>query len=132
MNIKNIFSLIFTISFFTVFSFSQDTKLIDSLRAGLNNFNLKKPELKNNYSVLNDSTAANILFQLSKAYYNNNLDTSMYYAQQTLSFSEHIGYKKGIAKAYNIMGSIHNGKGNYLQAMELYKDNLKIKRGNRG
>ncbi len=92
----------------------QGKQLIDSLQ------NLLK-------TARQDTNKANILIQLSVAYWDNDPDTAMDYARQTLALSEQIGYKKGIGRAYSSMGIIIKSKGDYAQAIEMIKKSLKIR-----
>src|SRR5687768_12978290 len=82
--------------------FSQDIQKIEELLENLKRHNTNKIELKKKDSQ-QDTIAANILFQLSREYQDNNLDTAMYYAKQSLQLSELLEYKKGIGNALNSM-----------------------------
>ncbi len=105
----------------------QDQHLIDSLQLQLKNHNALKLELGKNAPVLYDSTAANILADLSQAFWFVDYLKAMDYAQQCLKLSEQIGYKKGIAKAYNGMGVINIYQGNNLPALNFLTKALKIR-----
>src|ERR1035438_2032019 len=56
-------------------------------------------ELGSKVPAMYDTTAANLLYDLSTAYWGNNPDKAMEYANQCLALSEQIGYKKGIGNA---------------------------------
>jgi adenylate cyclase len=118
--------LLLTITLLALSSFAQDQHLIDSLEAQLKSLRAIKLELGKLAPKPNDTTEANILSKLSKAYGNSNPDKAMDYANQCLSLSELIGFKKGMGIAYNSMGTIERNKGNYLPALELHKKALKI------
>src|SRR5947207_15955547 len=90
---KIIISLII-LSLLRHLSFSQNQHRADSLTN----------ELK---SHKQDTTTANILYALSKAHWGNNPDKAMEYGKQSLTLSEKINDKKGIAKAYYRMTIIH-------------------------
>jgi len=122
---KNIFSLVSILLALQNFSFSQNQISIDTLKTQLKYFNAKKAELDVKTPSLYDTTAANILSELSSAYWNSNPDTAMYYANQCLALSEQIGYKKGIGRAYHSMGVIHFNKSDYVSALDFYKESLK-------
>ncbi len=109
------------------YSFSQDQYLIDSLETQLKNHNTKKTESKIKSPSLYDTTAANILNDLSSAYWNSNPDTAQYYANHCLTLSEQIGFKKGIGNAFNSLGTVNTNKGDYLLALEFHKKALKIR-----
>ena len=96
------------------FSFSQDQHLVDSLQNIL-------------LTAKQDSNRSKALNRLSSAYQGNNPDKAMEYAKQNLELSEQIGFKKGIANAYNIMGSINMDRGDYLTALDFFKKSLKIR-----
>jgi len=108
-------------------SFAQDQHLIDSLETQLKNHKAHKLELQIKSPSLYDTTAANILNKLSIAYTDNNPDKEMDYANQCLALSEQIGYKKGMGNAYNSMGVVNDGKGDYLSALEFYKKSFRIR-----
>jgi len=107
---------------------SQDLRQVDSLQNELVHVQLAKQELGGNTPVLYDTLTVNLLFQLSKLYLHNVPDTAMLYAKQSLAQAETIGYKKGMARSLNLMGAVQHGKGNYLEALGLYKQNLSLRR----
>ena len=123
---KRILTLL-TIILLTINVTAQNQHKVDSLSDALKKHDAAKKELGSKVPAMYDTTAANILIQLSQAYWGNNPDTAMYYANQCLALSEQIGYKKGIGNAYNSMGNINKNKGDYLPAMELHKKALKIR-----
>ncbi len=112
---------------FQQLSFSQDQQKIDSLQAELKKLQAKKKELGISISAMNDTLTANILYELSKAYWYYDSTKAMDYANQTLALSEQIGFKKGIGNAINSMGFINFASYHYLTAHELYKKSLKIR-----
>ena len=118
---KKIFSLVSILFFLQNYSFAQDQHYIDSLETQLKNFKAKKTELKTETPSLYDSTAANILYDLSKAYWGHNHEKSIEYANQSLTLSEQIGYNKGIGMAYSSIGYNEGRIGNYLSALEFHK-----------
>ncbi|MBL7766824.1 MAG: tetratricopeptide repeat protein [Chitinophagaceae bacterium] len=111
-----LFSLLSTIFLFIgcQFSFAQDQHLIDSLQNSLN----KTGE---------DSSKADILYALSRAYSTNNPAQSMTFANQCLSLSEKIGYTRGIGNANNANGYGNMQTGNYNKAIEQLKIALNIR-----
>ncbi len=125
-NIKKIIPLVLIFIFIKNLSFSQDQQLIDSLESQLRNHYSKKLELNIKSPSLYDTTAANILFDLTSAYRHSNPDKSQEYAEQCLAVSEQIGFKKGIARAYNTKGINEGIKGNYLNALEFYEKASKV------
>jgi len=93
---------------------SQDKFLVDSLTKSVK-------------TAENDTIRANILYSLSKAYWGSNPEAALKYANQTLSLSEKIGYKKGIGNAWNSLGAIHLFKGDYMPAREMFQKSLDIR-----
>ena len=112
--------------FFLNHSFAQDQQLVDSLLLQLKNHHSQKLSAGSELPALYDTTAANILKELSVAYWFSDYDKATDYAKQCLEISEQIGFKKGKAKAYNVMGAIHIYKGDCLPAIEFLTKSLKI------
>ena len=113
-------------SLFTIHCPAQNQHQVDSLLDALKKQEAAKKELGSKAPAMYDTTAANILIDLSKAFLGNNPDTAMYFANQALALSGRIGYKKGISNAYNSMGIINDDKGDYLIALEFNKKAMKI------
>ena len=66
-----------------------------------------------------------ILYELSQSYLTGDLNKSMEYAEECLSFSKKIEFKIGEAKALKSMGMIYHLKGNYSLSTEfLLKANI--------
>ncbi|MBK6838985.1 MAG: tetratricopeptide repeat protein [Bacteroidetes bacterium] len=86
----------------------------------------KKQESKIKSPSLYDTTAANILNELSSAYWYSNPDKAQDYVEQCLTVSEQIGFKKGIGRAYYGMGIILNVNGDNLASLVYYEKALKI------
>ncbi len=124
--ILTIVLLIIHCSLFTIHCLGQDQKIIDSLENDLKKFEAHKRELGGNFTALMDSAKANTLDELSYNYWGNNPEKAMDYAQQCLSVSEQIGFKKGIVNSYISMGVINKNKGNYPQALEFYHQAIKV------
>ena len=122
---KNILSLVSILFALQHYSFSQNQYNIDSLETELKYHNTKKAELDVKSPSLYDSTAAFILADLSAEYWHSNPDTALYYANQSLTLSEQIGFTKGMGMAYNSMAVTYFVKSDYLPALEFYKKALK-------
>lgn len=105
--------------------FSQDQHAIDSLLQRLVDHKIEKSRLKIASPSLYDTTAADLLYVLSRKY-SNDLETGMNYLEQSLKLSEQISYKKGMGMAYYKMGGISESQGNYLQSLDYYKKGLEI------
>ncbi len=108
------------------FAYSQDQRLTDSLENALKRFNAYKLEIHGNTPEKNDTVKVNILFELSKAYWYNNFEKSIEYANQSLQLAEQISYKRGIIHAYYTMGVINYIKGNYVQGLIQSKKSLTL------
>ena len=115
---KKVLSLVSILFALQNFSFSQNQIFIDSLKTQLKYFNAKKAELDVKSPSLYDTTAADILAELSAEYWHSNPDTALYYANQSLTLSEQIGDTTGIGKAYNSMAVTYFVKSDYLSALE--------------
>jgi adenylate cyclase len=110
---KALLLLLLVIGVMTKQSFTQDQHLVDSLQTLLN-------------TARQDTNKVNILIQLAKSILSNKPDKAMDYAQQILTLSKQIGYKKGVGIAYNIMGIEKRDKGDYIKAQEYFKKSLEI------
>ena len=66
------------------YSAAQDQHNIDSLQNEISKFDAKKG---NSSSSLTDSSKANLLYQISKLYWDSNPDKSMVFAEQSLELS---------------------------------------------
>lgn len=108
-------------------SFAQDKYLVDSLETQLKKHNSTNQKLNVKSPTFNDTTAANILEELFRAYLGSDPDKALNYAYQCLRLSEQIGYKKGIANAYNNLGIVNLNKGDFSSALEFHKKALKIR-----
>jgi tetratricopeptide (TPR) repeat protein len=117
---------LFTALLFIIPCLAQEVHKTDSLESELKNLRAEKLESGNRFPKMKDTLSANILYQLSKSYWSNNPGKAMDYAMQSVSLSEHIGYKTGMANAYNSIGIINMNKGDYFSALESYLKALKI------
>ena len=123
---KKILSLVSILFSLQNYSFSQDQNLIDSLETKLKSHSIEKTELQIKSPSLFDTTAAIILFELSRAYWGHNAEKSKEYANQSLALSEQIGYNKGVGKAYSSIGYNEGGNGNYVSALEFHQKAFKV------
>src|SRR5688572_15771250 len=65
-----------------------------------------------------DSTRANLLYQLSREYWDRDLDSSLAVAHELLNFSNKIKFTRGAGNAYSSMGVAHWYKGDYVNALK--------------
>ena len=98
---------------FHFYSFSNDQHIVDSLQ-----LLLKRAK--------QDTVRANILYQISVAYWGVDPDKAIDYANQTLTLSEKAEYKKRIGDAYNSLGVVNTDKGDYTLATEFLLKAIKI------
>ncbi|MDP1803093.1 MAG: tetratricopeptide repeat protein [Bacteroidota bacterium] len=95
--------------------FSQNSKNIDSL------ISIAK-------IAKDDTSKSNLLNKISTTYLEIDLEKSLDFAKRSLALSEKLGYKKGIANAYFLMGNICNYKAEHLEAISWYKKSLAIRK----
>ncbi len=98
-----------------IFAFSQNSKNLDSL---LNVVKIAK----------DDTSKTNLLNKISTTYLETDLEKSLDFAKRSLALSEKIGFKKGIANAYFLMGNICNYKAEHLEAANWFKRSLAIRK----
>jgi signal transduction histidine kinase len=122
---KRILSLVSILFALQHYSFSQNQASIDTLLTQLNYHNTKKAELDMKSPSLYDTTAVKLLAELSTEYWYSNPDSALYYANQCLTLSEQMGFKKGIGHAYNSMAVTYFLKSDYLHSLEFHKKALK-------
>lgn len=72
-------------------------------------------------------TKADILNKLSRQYWYSSPSKSIEYGEKALLLSQQLGYKKGIANAFNNMGVVHKNQGNYPQSLEYHFQALKMR-----
>jgi signal transduction histidine kinase len=106
--------------------YAQDQLVIDSLQTELKNFNAKKLELGKNAPALLDTTAANILYELSKAFWYNFPDTAIVLATRSKAISEKLEYKKGEGFALYSIGVSYVYKLDFFKALEYTNYALKL------
>lgn len=99
----------------TFFTFSQNSKNLDSL-------------LKAEKIAKDDTSKSNLLNKISTTYLEIDLEKSLDFARRSLALSEKIGFKKGIATAYFLMGNVSNYKAEHLEAVNWYKKSLSIRK----
>jgi tetratricopeptide (TPR) repeat protein len=106
---------------------AQDRQAIDSLKNQLNLFDANEKELGRHTTPLADTVKEEILYQIAIAYWGTIPDTAIYYAQQILTLSKQLGYKKGIGNYYNALGLSYMALKNYTEALGYYQQALKIR-----
>lgn len=124
---KFLLLLILTLSSLLTTCFAQERRSIDSLLNKLKNIEASKMELGRNFKPLMDTSKANTLYEIVKIIWGIYPDSAKDYAQQCLSISERIDYKKGVGNAYNGIGLIYMAKQNYPLALENYQKALRTR-----
>ena len=124
---KSFFILSFSIVFLNIsIVFSQDRQIIDSLHNQIKEFEFKKKQTGNVSLSLFDSTIAIVYSDISYEYWGYSFDTAKAYADKCLELSNQIGFKPGIAKAYNCLGFIYGDNGEFSKAINFHQKALKI------
>lgn len=77
---------------------------------------------------LSDSNRVKIFNELAWLYRNSNYETSLTYGTKAKDIARRIGYKKGLATAYNRVGLIHKSKGEDDLALGYYRQALVIEK----
>ena len=89
-------------------------------------FEANKQRQGSKASPLLDTTKANILDSIAQIYWLVKPDSAYFLAQQELSLSQQIGYKKGISTAYNVIAVVNDLKKNFPIADEYFRKSLEI------
>lgn len=97
-----------------IYSFAQNQKTIDSLKAVLND--KKTP----------DSTKINIYDALGKLYYTTDLDKAIEINMQGIAFSKKINHLKGQALLWHFVGMYQNFKGNNDKSIFAFLESLAL------
>jgi signal transduction histidine kinase/CheY-like chemotaxis protein/HPt (histidine-containing phosphotransfer) domain-containing protein len=75
--------------------------------------------------VKEDTNKANILFNLSTAYFNVNTEKGISYGQQGVELATKLGWKRGLVKLNNTLGNFSSLKREYIKAVEHFMKSLK-------
>ncbi|HVU54762.1 MAG TPA: tetratricopeptide repeat-containing sensor histidine kinase [Puia sp.] len=67
-----------------------------------------------------DTTYANTLILLARAYYGVNADSSFYYGKRALQYADSTGYEKGKAESWRMIGNTYEMIGNYQEMLSAY------------
>ncbi len=121
---RNLLFLLLVISSIKVSA--QDQQQIDSLQSELKNHEAKKLELGKSTPAMYDTTAANILYELSKAHWYGQPDKAIVFANRSKALSESINYKKGLGFAIYSIGVSYTWKSEFPLALEYSNKALKL------
>jgi len=92
---------------------SQDQPKIDSM------FQVLRTSKQDTHKVM-------LLYDLSREFFSNDIDRAEKYSNRALFLAEKLGYKRGIAKAYNNLGIINYYKAIYNVALSYHDRSLEI------
>lgn len=98
---------------FAKVNYGQDQPTIDSL------FQVLRTSKQDTHKVL-------LLYNLSREFFNSDIDRAEKYSNRALFLSERLGYKKGIAMSYNNLGIINYYKAVYNVALTYHDRSLEI------
>ena len=89
-----------------------------------------QPKIDSLFQVLRtskqDSNKVLLLYNLSREFFNSDIDRAEKYSNRALFLSERLGYKKGIAMSYNNLGIINYYKAIYNVALTYHDRSLEI------
>jgi len=102
---------------------SSQQQMIDSLEHAAARYEQSTGQRK---LAIRDTTLVNIYHGLAVAYSGNDLKKAMDYANKELSISRQLKFDKGIASAYNLIGTLYDSKSDLAQAVNYYKQSLDI------
>ncbi len=89
-----------------------------------------QPKIDSLFQVLRtskqDSNKVLLLYNLSREFFNSDIDRAEKYSNRALFLSERLGYKKGIAMSYNNLGIINYYKAIYNIALTYHDRSLEI------
>jgi adenylate cyclase len=75
----------------------------------------------------NDTTKVNALIEISNKYRGeSSMDTALIYANEAKELAEKIEYPRGLGYSLKAIGLVYNIQGNYVQALEVWKEALHI------
>jgi two-component sensor histidine kinase/Tfp pilus assembly protein PilF len=110
-------SVFLMLVFPNVSAFAQQGEGIDSALQALSRYDIAN---KGKTPGLRDSVKVNLLFKLGRLQTNNNPDKSFQYATRQLALAEKINFQYGVANASNLLGTLHDRKGDSEAALPLY------------
>jgi tetratricopeptide (TPR) repeat protein len=105
---------------------AQDPVIVDSLARALRAFEAKRGAATD--TVPADSIRAQLLYDLSHAYWSGNLDSARMLAEEVLAISEKINYKTGIGNAFSSMGVVYWLQGDYASALYYNEKALEVRK----
>lgn len=89
-----------------------------------------QPKIDSLFQVLRtakqDTNKVLLLYELSREFFNNDIDRAEKYSNRALFLSQKLGYKKGIALSYNNLGIINYYKAIYSVALSYHDRSLEL------
>ncbi len=86
----------------------------------------KIDSLKIEFIIANDTNKVIILNNLAKECWEVNTDTAMKYANEGLYLGRKIGFQRGIATSYHLIGIIYRMQAKYIEALDFYEKSSEI------
>ncbi|HYV90700.1 MAG TPA: adenylate/guanylate cyclase domain-containing protein [Chitinophagales bacterium] len=77
-------------------------------------------------TAADDSNKVNMLIELSARYRDLSADTAIVYASEAKDLAEKINYPKGLGYALKSKGLVYNIQGNYVEALQVWKEALNV------
>jgi adenylate cyclase len=125
MPMKNTLLLIIAVSLIGLKGFSQEERVVDSLKNRLVELHYSKTG--STPADQKDTLIIHTLNLLSEAYWASDPYQAIDYAQQTLALSKKLEYPLGIGSAYHSLGSVYTDMSDYDKALEFFTESLKIR-----
>ena len=104
--------------------------LIVVMGANLQSTAQDQPKIDSLFQILRtskqDTAKVMLLYQLSREFFNNDIDKAEKYSNRALFLSEKLGYKRGIALSYNNLGIINYYKAIYNVALSYHDRSLEL------
>lgn len=106
------------------------TLLSFALMFGLMSFAQDQPKIDSLFQVLRtsrqDTSKVLLLYNLSREFFNSDIERAEKYSNRALFLSQKLGYKKGIAMSYNNLGIINYYKAIYNVALSYHDRSLEL------
>lgn len=72
-------------------------------------------------SVVADTAYVDTLNRLARAYYGRNADSAFFYGRRSLDYAGQIGYRRGEAESWRMLGNTYESVGDYLHMLSSYQ-----------
>lgn len=105
---------------------AQNLRYTDSLENKLKELKSNRERSPDSAPQQKDTSIVKTLHMLAKAYWSNDPEIALQYANQSLMLSQKISFTKGIARSYSHLGIINWYKGDYDASLQFHTKALKI------